>query len=230
MTALPVAIAVLLGFVRLSPALPPARVPTPLRAILARSGFVTAVFAGLVSYGAMNMLMAATPLEMTLCGFANLDSIDIIRLHAVAMFAPGFVTGRIIQRFGTHRVILAGGVLTLLCAGVALSGETYGHFAVALVLLGVGWNFMFIGATTLLSVAYEGRERVRAQAANDFIVFGTVAVTSFSSGALHAISGWTAVNATVVPPVLVAMALVLWHRAHQARLVAMAQQAARAAQ
>ena len=222
-TLLPVAIAVLLVFVRLAPA--PARVhaPTPLFEILRRPSFVTACVAGLVGYGSMNLLMAGTPLEMKLCGFPDVDAIDIIRLHALAMFAPGFVTGRIIQRFGSHRVILAGGVLTLLCVAVALSGESYGFFATALMLLGLGWNFMFTGATTLLATAHDALERVRAQAANDFIVFGTVAVTSFSSGALHAASGWTAINATVVPLVLVALALVLWHRAHQARRLALAE-------
>jgi len=216
-TLLPMAIAVLLVFVRLSPPPPRVRVPTPLREIVTRPGFVTACAAGLVGYGSMNLLMAGTPLEMKLCGFHDVDTIDIIRLHALAMFAPGFVTGRIIQRFGSHGVIIAGGVLTLLCVGVALSGESYAHFAIALVLLGVGWNFMFTGGTTLLATAHDALERVRAQAANDFIVFGTVAVTSFSSGALHAASGWTAINLTVVPPVLVALALALWHRSRRAR-------------
>ncbi len=219
---LPMAIAVLLSFVRLPPPPPPVRVPTPLRAILARPAFITAAVAGLVAYGSMNLLMAGTPLEMKLCGFRDVDSIDIIQLHATAMFAPGFVTGRIIQRFGTHRVILAGALATLLCVGIALTGETYTHFAVALTLLGLGWNFMFTGATTLLTTAYDPHERVRAQAANDFIVFGTVAVTSFSAGALHAASGWAAINWAVVPPVLVAAALVLWHRAHQASRPALA--------
>lgn len=222
-TLLPVAIAVLLAFVRLAPAPPRVHAPTPLREILRRPAFVTACVAGLVGYGSMNLLMAGTPLEMKLCGFPDVDAIDIIQLHALAMFAPGFLTGRIIQRFGSHRVIIAGGVLILLCVAVALSGESYGYFAAALMLLGVGWNFMFTGATTLLATAHDALERVRAQAANDFIVFGTVAVTSFSSGALHAASGWTAINATVVLPVLVALALVLWHRAHQARRLALAE-------
>ncbi len=219
---LPMLVSVLLVFVRMPPA--PARVasPTPISEIIARPTFVTAAVAGLVGYGSMNLIMASTPLQMMLCGFGVNDSIDVIRLHALCMFAPGFFTGRLIQRFGAHRIICVGGALTILCAGLSLAGSSFTDFVVALCILGLGWNFMFVGATSLLSTSHNAQERVRAQAANDFIVFGTVAMTSFTSGALHAGAGWVTLNATVIPPVLVALTLVLWHRARHGRRPALA--------
>lgn len=220
MSLLPIIGTVLLAVSKMPPAPAPNASPTPLRVLMARPAFVVAAIAGLVGYGAMNLIMAATPLQMMLCGYGVNDSTDVIRAHAIAMFAPGFVTGRLIQRYGPHPVICVGGVLTIFCATMSLSGSAYMTFVVALMLLGLGWNFMFVGATALLATAHDGRERVRAQAANDFIVFGTVAITSFSSGVLHGSAGWIAVNATVVPPVLIAVGLVLWHRASQSRLAA----------
>jgi MFS family permease len=164
--------------------------------------------------------MASTPIQMMLCGFGVDDSTAVIRAHSIAMFAPGFITGPLIGRFGPHRVICAGGALCITCAALSLTGSAYLTFTVALCLLGTGWNFMFVGATALLATAHDAIERVRAQAANDFIVFGTVTATSFTSGALLNGAGWVAVNAAVVPPVLAALALVLWHQARRARLAA----------
>ncbi len=217
MCLLPIIGAVLLGIARMPPAPAHNAAPTPLREIMARPAFVVAAVAGLIGYGAMNLVMTSTPLQMMMCGFGVDDSTDVIRAHAIAMFAPGFFTGRLIQRFGPHRVICVGGVLTIGCAAVSLAGSAYADFIVALMLLGLGWNFMFVGATALLATAHDAVERVRAQAANDFLVFGTVAITSFSSGALHSHAGWVAVNFAIVPPVVIALALVLWHRASQAR-------------
>ena len=214
---LPLISMVLISAIRLPPPPPRNASPTPLGVILARPGFVTAAVAGLVGYGTMNLIMAATPLQMMLCGFGVNDSADVIRAHALAMFAPGFVTGRLIQRFGVHRVIVAGGALSIGCAAMSVMAPTLVNFMVALALLGLGWNFMFVGATTLLSTAHDAQERVRAQAANDFIVFTTVTVTAFASGWLHNHSGWVLVNVMVIPPVLVAMGLVMWHRHHATR-------------
>jgi MFS family permease len=191
---------------------------------MARPGFVVAAVAGLVGYGTMNLIMAATPLQMMLCGFGVDSSTDVIRAHALAMFAPGFVTGRLIQRFGAHRVIVAGGVLSIGCASMSVLAPTLVHFMLALATLGLGWNFMFVGATALLSTAHDANERVRAQAANDFIVFTTVTITAFTSGWMHNHSGWVAVNVTVIPFVLVAMGLVLWHRGWASRRVVVAAQ------
>ena len=219
LTLVPVIGMVLLWFVKLPPAPTREVSPTPLLEIMARPTFVVSAVAGLVGYGAMNLIMAATPLQMMLCGFGVDDSTDVIRWHSMAMFAPGFITGPLIQRIGQHRVICLGGVLSMGCVGLSFAGAEYVYFVGALMLLGVGWNFMFVGATSLLATSHSPAERVRAQAANDFIVFGTVAVTAFTSGALHHGLGWGAVNGAVVPPILVAIGLVLWHRARVGRLV-----------
>jgi len=219
LTVLPIAAAILLVFIRLPAAVRAVGAPVPIRSILARPTFVVAVVCSMVGYGTMNLVMASTPLQMMWCGFGIAASADVIRAHSLSMFLPGFVSGRLVQRFGVHRIILIGGVLTLLCvaANVALS-PSYLEFMVALGLLGVGWNFMFVGGTTLLTTAYEPHERVRVQATNDFIVFGTVACTAFFSGAVQANAGWAALNLTVVPPVIVAASLILWHWASRARL------------
>ncbi len=207
-----------LAVVDLPPAPPRTASPASLGAIVARPIFVTAVIAGLVAYGSMNIVMAAVPLQMQFCGFAVAASVHIIQLHAIAMYAPGFYTGRVIQRLGHHLCILMGGLLTIACAALALASPTFPHFAIALILLGLGWNLMFTSASALLATGFAAGERVRAQLANDVVVFGTVAMTSLSSGALFAGLGWGAINAAVVPPVLAAIALVLWHRARVRRV------------
>ena len=160
----------------------------------------------------MNLVMTSTPVEMMLCGFGVGASATVIQAHAIAMYGPGFVTGRLIARFGTTRIATIGAVLSALCVLVGLGGQGFWHFTAALVLLGVGWNFMFVGATTMLSAAHDPAERVRAQAANDLIVFGTVACTAFLSGAVHAGGGWTALNLSILPPLAVAVALLGWQR------------------
>jgi MFS family permease len=209
---LPVITAVLLSFVQVPPAKKNTGVPVPFRVIFARPDFVTAVVASLVGYGTMNLIMASTPLQMLLCGFGVAASADVIRAHSIAMFAPGFVTGRIIQRFGVHQVILVGGVLTLACVAVNVwQPPLFTTFLVALALLGVGWNFMFVGGSTLLTTAYAPEERVRVQATHDFIVFGSVAVTAVTSGAVQATQGWEFLNLTAVPPVVIAFGVVGWH-------------------
>ena len=209
---LPALTAILLVFIRVPPPPERRRVSVPLRAIIARPNFITAVVAAVVGYGTMNLVMASTPLQMLLCGFDVGASADVIRAHSIAMFLPGFVTGRLIQRFGVHQVICVGALITALCVAVNLAyAPVLGTFMVALILLGIGWNFMFVGGTTLLSTAYESHERVRVQATNDFIVFGTVALTAFGSGAIHATLGWDALNLSVLPPLVIALALVAWH-------------------
>jgi MFS family permease len=216
---LPLATAILLFFIDLPPAPPRVSVPVPFATIIARPTFVTAVVASLVGYGTMNLVMTSTPLEMMMCGFGVGASADVIRAHSVAMFLPGFVTGRLIQRFGVHQVILAGALITAACVVVNLAVAPYfATFIVALALLGVGWNFMFVGGTTLLASSHETVERVRVQATHDFIVFGCVAATAFTSGAIQSAYGWDALNLTVVPPVLLALGVVGWHWAARRRL------------
>jgi predicted MFS family arabinose efflux permease len=214
---LPVICFLLLTLVRLPPA--PARQasPTPVMQILRRPAFLTAAIVGAIGYGAMNLVMTSTPLEMMACGFAVAASATVIQAHAVAMFAPGFVTGRLIARYGARPVIAVGVLLNVACVLVAILGLSFGHFAIALALLGIGWNFMFTGATNLLGESHSPAERVRAQAANDFIVFGTVACTALASGAVHAGFGWNVLNLVLLPALALALVLVLRPRPALAR-------------
>jgi predicted MFS family arabinose efflux permease len=217
MAVLPLLCLVLLTFTRLPP--PPDRNAggAPVSEIIARPAFIAAAAAGMVAFGSMNLLMTSTPLEMMLCGFTVGASATVIQVHALSMYGPGFFTGRLIQRFGARPIIVAGVVLNVVCIAIGVSGRSYGHFLVALGLLGLGWNFMFVGATTLLGTAHAPEERVRAQAANDLLVFGTVACTAFLSGAVHARAGWDAMNLAVLPPLVAVLGLLLWQRLRRAR-------------
>ena len=209
---LPAISAVLLYFTALPPAPPRVLVRIPFRDIFARPNFVAAVCASLAGYASMNLLMVSTPLQMVMCGFGVAATADVIRSHSVAMFAPGFFTGRLIQKFGVHQIIALGSAITLICVGINLYfPPLWGVFMISLALLGIGWNFMFVGGTTMLTTAYTTQERVRVQATHDFIVFGSVAGTALTSGAIEAVWGWTALNLTVLPPVLIAMTVVAWH-------------------
>jgi MFS family permease len=212
--ALPIVAAFLLWLAELPPAPPKADrgEKVPFRDIITRPNFVTAVISSLVGYGTMNLLMASTPLEMLLCGFGVAASAEVIRAHSVAMYAPGFVTGRLIQRFGNHQIILAGATLTALAVALNLAFPSrFWTFFTALAILGVGWNFMFVGGTTMLTTAYAPAERVKVQATHDFIVFANVALTALTSGAIEAVWGYAALNLTVLPPVIIASAVVCWH-------------------
>ena len=209
---LPIVTAILLSFVQVPPAQRKAGVAVPFRTIFARPDFITAVVSSLVGYGTMNLVMASTPLQMLLCGFGVGASADVIRAHSIAMYLPGFFTGRLIQKFGVHPIIMAGGLLTLGCVAVNIyQPPLFATFMIALALLGLGWNFMFVGGTTILTTAYAPEERVRVQATHDFIVFGSVALTALTSGAVQATAGWNILNLTVVPPVLLAFTVVGWH-------------------
>ncbi len=209
---LPMVCMVLLSIVRLPP--PPARQvsPTPVMDIVRRPAFLAAALTAAVAYGTMNLVMTSTPLEMMACGFAVTASATVIQAHAVAMFAPGFFTGRLIARFGAKRIVTIGALLNVACVGVAMMGEEFVHFTAALILLGLGWNFMFVGATTMLALSHTAEERVRAQTANDFIVFGTVACTAMGSGAIHAAAGWYVLNLLLLPALFFALVLTLWPR------------------
>ena len=138
------------------------------------------------------------------------DTAFVIQWHIFAMFAPSFVTGNLINRYGIGKILFAGAVLCMLCVALNLTGRTLWHFWAALVLLGIGWNFLFVGGTTLLTECYEESEKSRVQAANDFIVFSTVSVTALSSGALHHHLGWSFVNLSVIPFILLCGWSTLW--------------------
>ncbi len=181
----------------------------PLKAIAAQPAFVVAVIVGAVSYGAMNLLMTATPLAMKVCGFGYPEAADVIKWHVVAMFAPGFFTGHLVRRFGPPRIMLAGCAMMFATMAIAHHGLTYWHFWSALVLLGVGWNFMFVGATTLLTTTHTPAEKAKVQGANDLAVFLTMITSSAASGALHAANGWTDLNLWSAPFVALAAAAIV---------------------
>lgn len=182
----------------------------PLGEIARQPVFAIAVLCGTVSYGVMNLLMTATPLAMVASDHPFSEAAFVIQWHIVGMFAPSFVTGNIINRLGMTTVLLAGVALNIVCVVIALSGVGVMHFWLALVLLGIGWNFMFVGATALLTESHTPAERAKVQGVNDSAIFITMIVTSLASGALFTIQGWQAMNMWAVPILLLAGAGVLW--------------------
>jgi MFS family permease len=176
----------------------------PLGQIARQPAFVVAVAVGAISYGSMNLLMTATPLAMKVCGFGYPDTADVMKWHVVGMFAPGFFTGNLIRRFGVLKIMLTGCVLMFLTVGIAHAGLTYWHFWFALFTLGVGWNFMFVSATTLLTTTYTSAEKAKVQGVNDLTVFTTMISSSAASGALVSTSGWTDLNVYALPALVLA--------------------------
>ena len=182
----------------------------PLAEIVRQPVFVVAAGAGALAYGVMNLLMAATPLAMRQCGLPFTDAAFVLEWHVIGMFAPGFVTGRLIKRFGVLPVMAAGVLLNLGCAAIAVAGLELHDFAVALFLLGVGWNFLFTGSTTLSLSTYTAAERDRAQGAINFLMFAVMSLSSFSSGALVTTQGWATLNLGSTLPMLLVGAALLW--------------------
>lgn len=181
--------------------------PDRLADIIRKPHFMLAVVAAMVAYAVMNILMTATPLAMIGCGFDFKKAAGVIEWHVLGMFGPAFFTGRLIERFGTINMILAGGVLFIGSVAINIHGVSIWHFRFALVLLGVGWNFMFIAATSLFSQCYEARNRSKAQAFNEFFVFGCVTITALLSGWLESTVGWQSLNLYVLPAVFIVVAL-----------------------
>ena len=192
----------------------------PMAELLTQPTFVVAAMAAALGYGVMNLLMAATPLAMQVCSLPFEDTAWVLEWHVIGMFAPGFVTGHLIKRFGVLQVMGVGVLLNLACIAVALSGTDFTQFLVALFLLGVGWNFLFTGSTTLSMTAYRPEEKNRAQGAINFFVFATMALTSFASGALVTTQGWTWLNwGSLLPVGLTGLGL-LWLALHRRRTAA----------
>ncbi|WP_243019062.1 MFS transporter [Simplicispira sedimenti] len=195
---------------------PPPRTAASTRAgrsvgqLLREPAFLVATLGAALGYGVMNLLMAATPLAMQVCGYAFDDAALVLEWHVIGMFAPGFFTGHLIQRLGVLPVMGAGVLLNLACVAVALMGVDLHHFGIALFLLGVGWNFLFTASTTLALQAYRPEEKDRAQAAINFFVFATMALTSFASGALVTTQGWTLLNYGSLAPIALTGMAVLW--------------------
>jgi MFS family permease len=184
----------------------------PLGVIMRQPVFVVATLAAALGYGVMNLLMAATPLAMQVCGLPFEDTAWVLQWHVIGMFAPGFFTGHLIKRFGVLTIMGVGVALNAACIAVALTGTDLHQFLGALFLLGVGWNFLFTGSTTLSMRAYTSVEKNKAQAAINFCVFATMAFTSFASGALVTSQGWAWLNWGSLLPVAVTGAGLLWLR------------------
>ena len=181
----------------------------PLATIARQPRFITAVVCGAVSYMLMNFLMTAAPLAMHLCGHTQENANLGLQWHVIAMYAPSFFTGRLISRYGAGRIVTAGLLLTGISAAVGLTGIDVAHFWATLVLLGVGWNFGFVGASALVLECHRPEEKTRVQSLNDFIVFGTMAVGSFASGGLLAAYDWDTVLWVSFAPLLLAAAALL---------------------
>jgi MFS family permease len=164
----------------------------------------------MVSYALMGLVMTSTPLAMVHHGFTPDQAADVVRFHVFAMFAPSFVTGSLIARFGHRKVIAAGLALLAACGVIAVADAGLANFYWALIALGVGWNFGFIGATSLLATTHTVEERAKVQGLNDFLVFGLVAVASFSSGALLDGYGWPSVQYAMIPALTVAAIALIW--------------------
>jgi predicted MFS family arabinose efflux permease len=195
------------------PAIAAATIDKPVRplAVIARQPkFIVAVMAAALGYGVMNLLMVATPLAMNFCGHPFKEGVFVLSWHVVGMFLPSFFTGDLIKRFSALKVILAGVLLNFVAIAINLSGVTVAHFWFGLFVLGVGWNFMFIGGTTLLTETYEPHEKTRVQGFNDMLVFATMAVSASSAGFLVNAKGWEMVNYTAIPAVAIALAGAIW--------------------
>ncbi|WP_427184600.1 MFS transporter [Bordetella bronchialis] len=177
----------------------------PLGLIVRQPAFIVAVICGVISYTLMNFLMTSAPLAMRLCGLPQEASNLGLQWHVIAMYGPSFFTGRLITRFGAGRVVMAGLLLTAAAAAAGLAGLTVGHFWTSLILLGLGWNFGFVGASALVLECHRPEERNKVQAFNDFLVFGTMVLGSFSSGGVLANYGWDMVCWIAFPPLVIAM-------------------------
>lgn len=190
-------------------ALERARSGRPIGAIARQPAYLIAVLAAATGYGVMNLLMTATPLAMDICSHRYADTALVLEWHVIGMFAPSFFTGDIIKRFGVLKVIFTGTALMAVCIAIALDGISVMHFWWALFLLGVGWNFLYIGGTTLLTETYRSEEKAQAQGTNDFIVFAIQGLTSLSSGLLISRQGWETLNAYALPAVAITAAATL---------------------
>ena len=200
----------LLAFIEFPP--PPSvhasRGGRPLGVIMRQPVFVVAAVAGALGYGVMNLLMAATPIAMQIGGLPFSDVATVLEWHVIGMFAPGFFTGHLIKKFGTLPVMGVGLVLNVICVLIALSGVEFKQFLIALFLLGLGWNFLFTGATTLALTAYRPEEKDKAQGALNFCVFAVLALSSLTSGVLVTTKGWDLLNlGSLLPLTLTGVAL-----------------------
>lgn len=174
--------------------------------------FVIAVMAATFGYLVMSFLMTVTPIAMGGCGFSFANSSYVIQAHILGMYLPAFVTGNLISRYGVHNILVAGAAMLGACVVINLSGVTFLNFLSALVLVGVGWNFLFTGGTALLTETYMPEERAKVQGLNDFFIWGTISVGAVTSGAVQQSFGWEAVNLVMAPLVALVFIVTLWLR------------------
>ena len=186
----------------------------PLGEIMRQPVFIVAAAAGALGYGVMNLLMAATPIAMQTCGLPFSDVAWVLEWHVIGMFAPGFFTGHLIKRYGALPIMAVGLVLNIVCVLIALSGVEFKQFLAALFLLGLGWNFLFTGATTLATPAYRPEEKDKAQGALNFCVFAVLAMSSLTSGVLVTTQGWTLLNLGSLVPLGMTGLLLAWLAFH----------------
>ena len=183
----------------------------PLKVIFMQPKFIVSVLSAMIGYGVMAMIMTATPLAMTKGnGYPFSDAAFIIQWHALGMFAPSFITGSLIKRFGAVQIIFTGILLNFICIAINFSGTELINYWSALVLLGVGWNFMFVAGTTMVTETYQPAEKAIVQGVNDFLVFGTAALCSLLSGVLQTSFGWETVNLSTIPLLLIVLVSLFW--------------------
>lgn len=182
----------------------------PLIQIIKQPKYIVAVLSGMFGYGVMSFVMTATPLAMNQSDFLFNDTALVIQWHVLAMFAPSFISGNLISRFGLIKVMVTGAIFGLICIGINLLGTSLWHFLTALMCLGISWNFLFVGATTMVTDTYRPKEKNKSQAFNDFAVFSTVTVASLSAGALQNTFGWQVVNIGALPLLLIILLALLW--------------------
>lgn len=184
--------------------------PRHLSEIALQPVFIVAVMSSAIGYGVMNLLMTATPLAMGICGYPYNDAANVISAHVIAMFLPSFFTGDLIKKFGVLLIMLAGAVLMFACLGISLSGVSVAHFWFSLVILGLGWNFMFVGGSALVTESYRVEEKAKAQGLHDLLVFCTTATSSFASGLLLKANGWAILNYVAAPFLVIVTVAILW--------------------
>jgi len=172
--------------------------------------YIVALLSGMLGYSVMSFVMTATPLAMDQSAFLFNDTALVIQWHVLAMFAPSFVTGSLIARFGVIKILLCGVMFGFLCISINLLGTTFWHFLIALICLGISWNFLFVGATSMITDSYLEKEKNKAQALNDFSVFSMVTLASLSAGALQNNFGWQTVNIGAIPILLLILLALIW--------------------
>jgi MFS family permease len=195
----------------------------PLTAIMRQPQFIGALTSSMLGYGVMTLVMSATPLAMLACGFNFGDSATVIQIHIIAMFLPSFFTGHLIQRFGVLSIISAGALIQVGCAVINLAGVEWINFALANALVGLGWNFTFVGGSTLLTTAYQPVERAKVQGLHDFLVYATTATAAALSGFLQAQAGWMVINVATLPLMAAVVIMTLWLKALKRRAEAASQ-------